>query len=508
MAKEPKDPAFPHPALETGVPQYPTPNVPDFYTKDGHIILVEKISTDKGSYNPKPLDGSVIYSGKDANKFPSDLYLVAERPTPEGLFCYRYWANDRTMASQDPWNYGISYSDNDPAFPVYVRQYIIPRDQFTPIAKGSIDPVFGGTAIVSQQQMQELGDDNPLRSRYVQMVVQYESIPGPVVLGKQINQRGDVETVEVQTVTAGTAPDPDGYLTISSAIKPVDSIKSKREKTSVDKYSDLSGNSFQMGGGVGAAGGAEKKVVSQIVDPSKYTTPNPTLSTLSYEEKPISTTKVQVVTESLVDAEFPKLNSSEIDPQSYTGVFSSYTQIVNPGQKASASGGIINEYADLDKWHSQLKHTDYSSLIGLTWTEYENESYSPPARLLLYNPGWNLNPTLSNIAIYQRPQPKTVTATVTSTIRNSSTEIGCFNPVTQTLITDLGTFTNVLHNVSQYIAGGQTVTATPSNPPSFSLPKTIIYRFSSTRIPKMGGLYLERIVTIPFAILYSNVSSV
>jgi hypothetical protein len=735
MAKEPKDPAFPHPALETGVPHYPTPNVPDFYTRDGHILLVEKISTDKGSYNPKPLDGSVTYSGKDARKWPSELYLVAERPTADGMFAYRFWANDRTMASQDPWNYGVSYSENDPAFPVYARQYIVPRSQYAPIAKGEKDPIFGGDAIVAQQQMQELDDENPLRSRYVQMVVQYESIPGPVVVGSQINQRGDVETVEVQTVVAGTAPDADSLLTTSSSVDPVDSIKSKRKKSSVttyttltskekksgilgittstddvvdpstnpdalsatvlqssvqqisktkarkvttsidntitlggaqkregllgevrtsesivpantlpdaltttvvssqvepidsvkskkttitaigpsslvggeskggllgdttikesivsagtapdalsasvleskvtpmdsgkskkttisstgpiileggktnsrgdketttksivsynsppsaesyllqgsqvepidsfksqkvdvvvDKYSTLSGNSFQMGGGVGAAGGAETKITNQIVDAASYVTPTPSLTTLAYQEKPISTSKIEVVTETLVDTAFPQIRSSEIDPVTHTNVFSTYTQIVDPGNSASASGGVINEYSDLDKWHSQLTHKDYSSLIGETWTEYENESYAPPAKIRVQN---GILSSLLAIIEYVRPQPKTVTARVDYKIEASAVTVDCFNPLTQTLITDFGTFTNVIHNVVQYVANGQTVIAIPSSPNSQLLPSEIVYRFSCTRIPRMGGLYLSKKVTIPFASLYS-----
>jgi hypothetical protein len=914
MAKEPRDPAFPHPALEVGVPQYPTPNVPDFYKRDGHIILVEKITTEKGTYNPLPLDGSVIYSNIDAKKWPSELYLVAERPTPDGMFCYRFWANDRTMASQDPWNYGVSYSDNDPEYPVYIRQYIVPRDQYTPIAKGSIDPIFGGNAIVAQQQMQELDDENPLRSRYVQMVVQYESIPGPVVVGKQINQRGDVETVEVQTVAAGTAPDTDSFLITSSSVDPVDSIKSKRKKSSVttyttltskekksgilgittstddmvepstepdalsatvlqssvqqisktkarkvttsidntitlggaqkregllgevrtsesivpantlpdaltttvvssqvdpidsvkskkttitaigpsslvggeskggllgntaiqesivsagtspdalsasileskvtpidsgksrkttisstgplslqgsskkqgllgntkstksivsygadpdqlsittlesevtpidsfksqkvtitsdgptsltggqnkggllgnttieksivaagsspdalsttildssvdpidayksqkttilstgptllsgkenksgllgyttisesivdagaspdalsatvldsritpidsskskkttstasgpttlegakrnqrgdietvvksivayntqptqdsyllqssevdpidefksqkvdmvvNQYSTISGNSYQMGGGVGAAGGAEKVITNTIVDPYTYTTPDPKLTTLSYQEKPISKNKIEVITESLVDADFPKINSSEIDPISHTGVFSTYTQIVNPGQTASAEGGIVKEYADLDKWHSQLTHKDYSSLVDLQWIEYENESYAPPAKLYITSNGSILG-YLQDIYSYVRPQPRTITARVEYKIVEEAEAEDCFNPITQTLITDVGTFTNVLHNAVQYVGNGELITAQPSIPNSTALPNEIIYRFSCTRIPRMGGLYLSRRVVLPFASLYS-----
>ena len=113
-SKQPKQPAFPHPPLEVGVAQYPTPLVPNYNDKkggwsindQGHIILVEKISIEKGNFTPLPLDGSVTYSGRDANKWPSTLYLVAEKPTQDGEYCYRYWANDRSLSSSHqrrPW---------------------------------------------------------------------------------------------------------------------------------------------------------------------------------------------------------------------------------------------------------------------------------------------------------------------------------------------------------------------------------------------------------------------
>jgi len=738
-----KQPAFPHPALEVGVPQYPTPNVPDFYKKDGHIILVDKISADKGSYNPAPLDGSVTYSGKDANKFPAPLYLVRETPTPDGMFVYRTWANDRTYASQDPWNYGVKYSENDPTFSIYTRTYITPRDQYAPIAKGQVDPVFGGTAIVVSQEMQELPEDHPLRSRHVQVVVQYESIPGPIVTGKQINQRGDIETVEVQTVVAGTTPDADSLLTTSTSVDPVDAIKSKRkvatvtsyttlkskqlkggvmslttttdnvvapstepdpisatvlesvvEQTSktkarkrttsldasvtlsgsqkkegllgevttlesivaantlpdalstsvvssqvepidsfkskkttitsigpsslsggeskggllgnttiaesivasgtspdpvsikvlesritpmdsgkskkttissdgptslagaktnrrgdietstesivtygtasstdsyllqssqvepmdlskskkvdvvVDKYSTLTANSFDLRA---PSGGAEILVTNQIVDPSSYTTPTPSFGTIGYKETPVSKTKTEVTIESINS--FPQISSTEIDPVSNVTKISSYKQVVDPSTEASANNGVVTEVTGLDQFHSELTQKDYSSLVGVTWTEYENESYSPPGLLYLFNAFWASNWSLNNIVTYVRPQSKTVTATVKYTITSSATTQLCFNPITRTLITDLGTFTNVLHNAENYIAGGVIVNAFSggifhkgfySNPNSMALPSIITLRFSSTRIPKMGGLYLEKVVTIPFASLYDS----
>jgi len=247
MATSPKDPRFPHPALEVGVPQYPTPNVPDFYTKNGHIILVVKENVEKGKYNPRPLDGSITYSGRDANKWPTPLYLVYQQPTPDGQYVYNTYANDRTLASQDPWNYGLDYSGNNPSYPITSRTYIVPRSQYSTVALGSTDPVFGGTQIIAQQKMAELPDDNPLRSRYVQVQRVYESVPGPVITGKRLDPRGDIETVEVQTVTAGTAPTADGLLVTETKVDFVDSVKSTKTTATVQSYATLTTKANKAG---------------------------------------------------------------------------------------------------------------------------------------------------------------------------------------------------------------------------------------------------------------------
>jgi len=246
-----KNPAFPHPPLEIGVPQYPTPVIPSFIDRDGHIVLVEKVSSEKGSYTPqKPAItdvNPVIYKGRDAKKWPETLYLVHERPSPEGEFVYRYWANDRSLASQDPWNYGISYSSENPAFPIYTRQYIVPRSQYTPIELGGIDPVFGGNAIVAKQQTQELGEDNPLRSRYIMVQRVYETIPGPTLTGNTINQRGDLETIVSQVVVAGTSPAPDGLLVTGTSVDAIDSVKSNKKYSSVTSYATLTSKDEKSG---------------------------------------------------------------------------------------------------------------------------------------------------------------------------------------------------------------------------------------------------------------------
>lgn len=227
--------------------QYPTPLVPDYYTKSGHIILVVKESIEKGNYNPKPLDGSVTYTGRDADIWPSTLYLVYQQPTPDGEYVYSTYANDRTLASQNPWNYGLDYSGNSPSHPITSRTYIVPRSQYATVALGSTDPVFGGTQIISGQKMIDLGEESPLRSRYVAVQRIYESIPGPVVRGKRLNPRGDIETVEVQTVTAGTAPTPDGLLVTETKVDAVDSVKSTKTTATVQSHAQLTVKSNKSG---------------------------------------------------------------------------------------------------------------------------------------------------------------------------------------------------------------------------------------------------------------------
>jgi hypothetical protein len=254
-SKQPKQPPFPHPPLEQGVAQYPTPLVPNYTDKtggwsineQGHIILVEKVSIEKGSFNPQPLDGSVTYTGRDANKWPSTLYLVAEKPTPEGEFIYRYWANDRSLSSQNLWNYGIEYSSNNPNFPITSRTYIVPRSQYSAISLGTSDPVFGGDQKIAQQKMMELPEDSPLYSRYVAVQMIYESIPGPVITGARLDPRGDVETVHIQTVPAGTAPFADGLLVTETKVDAVDSVKSTKTTATVQSYATLTTNGNKSG---------------------------------------------------------------------------------------------------------------------------------------------------------------------------------------------------------------------------------------------------------------------
>jgi hypothetical protein len=185
----PKDPKFPDPARQEGVPIYPTPLVPDYVTKTGHIILVEVHSTQRGNYQPLPLDGSITYTERDANQWPSPLYLVAERLSQDGHWVTRFWANDRTVASQDVWNYALQYSADNNAAPIYIRTYILPRATYTPLAKLTPDSA-NASALLIKEEMQELPDSDPLRSRYVQVTRIFETLPGPFLTSVNIDWDG------------------------------------------------------------------------------------------------------------------------------------------------------------------------------------------------------------------------------------------------------------------------------------------------------------------------------
>jgi hypothetical protein len=318
-----KQPRFPDPPLEVGVAQYPTPNVPDFYTKDGHIVLVEKVSAEKGAYNPQPLDGSVVYNKRDAGKWPDTLYLVYQQPSEDGKFVLNFWANDRTLASQDPWNFGLDYSSNNPLFPIVTRTYIVPRSQYVPVALGSVDPVFGGARIVSQRK-EELPDGNPLRSRYVVVQRVYEAIPGPSLTGKVMQEFGIADQTK-QVVASGTAIGTPTTNTISSSINPVDSVKS--ELTNVVYSSTETLNGYQYDPDLNLIISTTKELIAEDTAPLAITN-----GLLSYRDEPINawqTVRIQSRISSLPADRVEYKTGSYSSPNLVTGFTASSVQLPN-----------------------------------------------------------------------------------------------------------------------------------------------------------------------------------
>jgi hypothetical protein len=313
---------FPDPALEIGIPQYPTPNVPDFYAKNGHIILVEKLSAEKGSYNPQPLDGSITYNKRDANKWPSPLYLVYQRPDETGKFVYNYYANDRTLASQDPWNFGLDYSSNDPAFPIATRTYIVPRSQYATVALGSVDPVFGGAMKIASQKKEELPDGNPLRSRYVAVQRVYETIPGPIVSGSVMQEFGLATQVK-QVVLSGTAIATPSANTISSSVNPIDSVKSELSNVTYSSVEQLNG--YQYDPDLNLIISTTKELIAEDSAPLGITT-----GLLAYKDEPISawqTVRIVSRINSLPPTRYEYKSGSYSSPNLVTGFTTEVTQL-------------------------------------------------------------------------------------------------------------------------------------------------------------------------------------
>ena len=396
-------PHFPHPPLEVGVAQYPTPLVPNYNDKKGgwgindlgHIILVEKASIEKGSFTPQPLDGSVIYTGRDANRWPSSLYLVAERPTPEGEFIYRYWANDRTLSSQNLWNYGLDYSSNNPDYPVTSRTYIVPRSQYSTEALGSVDPVFGGTQVISQQKMIELPEDNPLYSRYVAVQRVYESIPGPILSGKQLDSRGDLETITVQTVVAGTEPTADGLLVTGTSVEPVDSVKSTKKLNTVASYATLTTKS-KKSGLLGTT-----STTDDIVAPS--TSPDAlSLTVLESSVEALTVTKSRKKTTS-------SSGPTELDGKTIGefGFVTTAESIVayDSSLPTPTKNTVKLDKSPLDLAKSKLTNSSYDDLSQLTGYQYdENLNLFITNTKELINAGTE-SPTYSNGLISSRDEP-------------------------------------------------------------------------------------------------------
>jgi hypothetical protein len=378
-----KQPPFPNPALEVGVPQYPTPLIPDFYTKNGHIILVEKVSAEKGNYNPQKLDGSVVYAGRDANKWPSNLYLVAEQPEPTGQFVFRIWANDRTLASQDPWNYGISYSSDNPNHPIYTRTYIVPRSQYSTVSIGSVDPVFGGNAKIDKQQMAELSDDNPLRSRYVMVQRVYETIPGPTLTSKA--QKGGMQgnvslggllgniSINETIVDPSTNPDALSLTVLESSVQAVSSTKSKKSTTTSSGPTALEGK--EMG---------EYGYISTQESIAAYNAalPTPTASTIKLDKSPMDTAKAKVTNYSYDSIN--TLTSYDYDADLDVTLETTRTLInANTAAYTPVNGDLGYQDKAIDVWKSVRIITSiknpYSSTNPIrARTEYTSGTYSTP----------------------------------------------------------------------------------------------------------------------------------
>lgn len=218
-----------NPAPAKGIESFPTPVIDD-------VVISEVVNSWKGDY--QPLEYGVLW--KDVSHAPNqgsfpEHKLVFQQPTSEdGQWVKRIWVNDRV--NQDSYNYAIKYSAGSQDHPIYIRTYIVPRETYAPIPDGTPDPLFPSALLVDEEANRNEGE---LDSKYITVTRVYETLPGPAVPTRRYNERGDLETVIVQTVPPNTPPTTDGLLVTQSQVEQVETGKSVKTTATVQDHALL-----------------------------------------------------------------------------------------------------------------------------------------------------------------------------------------------------------------------------------------------------------------------------
>jgi len=265
-----------NPAPAKGIESFPTPVIDD-------VVISEIVNSWKGDY--QPLEYGVLW--KDVSHAPNqgsfpEHKLVFQQPTSEdGQWVKRIWVNDRV--NQDSYNYAIKYSAGSQEHPIYIRTYIVPRETYAPLLDGTPDPLFPGALLVDEEAVRNEGE---LDSKYITVTRVYETLPGPEVPTKRYNERGDLETVIVQTVPPFTPPDPDGLLVTGSQVVQEEMGKGVKTTSTVPQHTPL-GISEKKAGLLG-----ETFTTDVIVPPNTPTDPL-TLQVVSSSVEKLSATKAR-----------------------------------------------------------------------------------------------------------------------------------------------------------------------------------------------------------------------
>jgi hypothetical protein len=367
------------PAPGKGVSSFPTPVIKD-------TVIVEVVNAWKGDYTP--LEYGARWDdyphASVQGSFP-DHKLISQAPTSEdGQWVKRIWANDRV--DQDTYNYAIKYSGGSDAHPIYIRTYLEPRDTYAPVLDGTADPLFPGAFLVDEEVTRTEGEFD---SRYVQVTRVYETLPGPVVPTRRINERGDLETVNTQTVAPGTQPDPDGLLVTQSQVVQEEVSKGVKTTATVPSHSVLAGRETKSG----LLGSTQ--ATDSIVDPSTPVdalTFNGSSGIIESSVTPISATKSKKVT---VTSGGPVQLSSQSLVDSPLGLVNANVEksIVVPSTQPSGNLQTIRDDIErLDSAKSQRERVqvqgnwpkntgvDYDEQLGIGI--YYEETIVPPSEYL------------------------------------------------------------------------------------------------------------------------------
>ena len=221
-----------NPAPAKGIQSLPTPVIDD-------VIITETVNAWKGDY--QKLEYGTMWDsvphGSQQSSFPEHK-LVYQQPTSEdGQWVKRIWANDRV--NQESYNYAITYMDGSKDHPIYIRTFVVPRDEYVPFEDGTPDPLFP-TAILTGQEVKR--NEGELDSKYVTVTRTYETLNGPVVSSQSLVDTPvglATGTISKQTIIGAGSTPSGSFNTLQDQITALDTYKAQRETVTVPEYPEL-----------------------------------------------------------------------------------------------------------------------------------------------------------------------------------------------------------------------------------------------------------------------------
>lgn len=161
----------------------------------------------------------------DQAKYPG-LKLVFQEPLGEDdRMVRRVWAGER--ADQDLYNSDRKYSGGSMEHPIIIRRYLFPEDGYAPLPSGTNDSQFPDAVLVDEEVTRP---EN--RNGFLAVTRVFETIPGPLLTGILVTEKGQSATITTQIVAPGTVVTPSA-LTLSASVKPDGKGKSVLEKVEV-----------------------------------------------------------------------------------------------------------------------------------------------------------------------------------------------------------------------------------------------------------------------------------
>lgn len=217
---------MPTPNTESYLQNFPTPKVED------HRIVV--------SYNIKNKKYPLKYGTPHPNKnlFPNHRLVKQSPQDGEGTWATLVYASN--LHKQSEWNFSIKYSGDAPAYPIFIRSYLLERDGFKPEeVLATLDPIFkaesGNPVRLVEQELRNT-EDEEVASLYVTVLMVYETVPGPPIVSKKLvdSPVGLVNATETrQRVDYGTTVS-GGFGTLSDAVQSESTTKAERVTVTVD----------------------------------------------------------------------------------------------------------------------------------------------------------------------------------------------------------------------------------------------------------------------------------